>query len=135
MNDEAAEAQKARVMALYEKWGPPLGMGWQRQVSFSWYRGAIPDYEGAAMTCCAQWQYKQAKISVDLCKVIDEADEDLEFMLVHELMHVFLGGLIEANRKQVDRDAFRMIEEHTASTLAQAVMWLRSHCEKAREAA
>jgi hypothetical protein len=44
-------------------------------------------------------------------------------------MHIFLDGLVKAHHEKVDRDAFRMIEEHTASTLAQAVMWLRAHCE------
>lgn len=130
MKDEIAEAQKARVMALYEKWGIPLGLGWQRRVSFSWYRGAIPDYPDAAMTCAVQWQYKSATISVDLVKVADLDDHDLEWALVHEMCHVFLGGLITAHRERVDNDAFRLIEEHTASTIAQAVLWLRAHCEE-----
>jgi hypothetical protein len=79
VNDEQAEAQKARVMALYERWGKPLGLGWQRAVTFSWYRGGIPDYPGAAMTCSAQWQYKSATISVDLVKIAEESDADLEW--------------------------------------------------------
>jgi hypothetical protein len=129
VNDEGAEAQKARVMGVYERWAGPLGLGWQRQISFSWYRGEIPDHPRAAMTCEVQWQYKSARICVDLLKVADLTDDDLEWVVVHELMHVFLGGLIEAFNLKVDGDAFRMIEEHTASSLAQSVMWLRAHCD------
>ncbi len=136
MNDALADAQKARVLVVFERWGGPLGMGWQRKVSFRWYRGAVPDFPDAAMVCDASWQYKEAVIQVDLVKVADLEDDSLEFSLVHEIMHVYLRGLIEAHHEKVDREAFRMIEEHTASSLAQAVMWLRAHCEpKESEAA
>lgn len=134
MSDEAADAQKARVMELYARWGDPLGLGWQRAVTFEWHRGPIPDYPRAAMACCVQWQYKSAAISVCLPKIADLNDDDLEWAVVHELIHVFLGGLVEAHDNRVDADAFRMIEEHTASTLAQAVMWLRAHCERKADA-
>jgi hypothetical protein len=129
VNDDQAEAQQARVMALYARWGRPLGLGWWRQVTFAWERGAIPGYPEAAMTCAVRWEYKSARITVDLTRVETLDDTDLEFAVVHELMHVYLGGLVEANRKEVDRAAFRMVEEHTATSLAQAVLWLRAHCE------
>lgn len=129
MNDAEFEAQKARVMAVWERWARPLGMGWQRKLVLSWYRGAIPNHPDAAMTCWTDWQYKDSKISVDLTRVGELDERDLEFAVVHELMHVFLGGLIDAHRRDVDRDAFRMIEEHTATQLAQALLWLRASCE------
>ena len=130
MDDALAEAQQGRVMAIYGRWGRPLGLGYQRAITFSWYRGAIPDYEQAALVVDVDWQYKSARIKVDLCKVVDLTDADLEWAVVHELCHVFLGGLVDAHRLKVDRDAFRLIEEHTASTLAQAMLWLREHCTR-----
>ena len=129
MNDAEAEIQKARVMAEYHRWSEPLGMGYQRHVEFSWHRGPIPDHSKAAMVCTARWQYKTATIDVELTRIERMSDGELEFCIVHEIMHVFMGGLIEAFNAGVDGPAFRMIEEHTATTLAQAVMWLRAHCE------
>lgn len=127
MRDEDADAQRERVKAVYDRWGPPLGLGWLRRITFEWHRGPIPDHEGAVMTCEPSWEYKEAALSVNLARASELDDEDLEWAVVHECMHVFLAGLIAAYNRKVDGDAFRLIEEHTASSLAQAVMWLRAH--------
>ena len=133
MKDDLAEAQRERVKAVFERWTGPLGLRWQRRMTYEWHRGPIPGHEQAAMTRTPSWEYKEVALGVNLCRVSDLDDEDLEWAIVHELMHVFLAGLIGAYNRKVDNDAFRMIEEHTASSLAHAVMWLRVHCEPKEE--
>lgn len=134
MNDEQAEAQKARVMAVWDRWATPLGMGYQRKTSFTWCRGPIDEYPEATMTCYANWKYKEVDISVDLKRVANiEEDSEVEYAVLHEIMHVFLRGLVEGHHEKVDGDAFRMIEEHTATNLAQALLWIRSHFETLSE--
>lgn len=123
MRDELAEAQKARVMALHHAWARPLGLLYQ-VLTYRWHRGAIPNYPEATMTVDPDWQYGRALIHVDLTESARLSDEELRFAFVHEMMHVFLAGLIEGHRLKVDQDAFRLIEEHTASMLARGVIWV-----------
>jgi hypothetical protein len=127
VNDEAYEAQKARVQALIDRWVKTIGLGWWRityvhRRSFSDIQSAGGNYE-EKMRCEANWRYGHACITVFVPAIEDLSDNALEWLFVHELMHVFLNEMKVENQGQADHQQEH--EEHVASSLASAFIWLR----------
>lgn len=129
MNDEQAEIQKARVMALHEKWVGPLGLAWWHW-DMRWYRGAIPSAPESLFYITIRFEYLDVALSMNLAEVSECSDEDLERAFVHECGHLFTVPLKNAADKRVDGDAMHMLEEHQASLIGKAFLWLRAHCEQ-----
>ena len=109
-----------------------MGLGWWH-IEFGWNRRrANTDIDDdasshkTAMSCTASWQYSMARIEVYLETVADEDDDRLEWMVVHEFMHIFLNQM----RAGADQDIQRPHEERVASDLASAFIWLRQHVEE-----
>lgn len=128
MNDEQAEAQKARVQALYDRWVRPLGLSWWRW-KLVWHRGAIQDHDSALFNVNVSFEYHRVTLDICLPLVDEQSDDDLEWAFVHECAHVFTIPLKHAAAERVDSDAMHMLEEHQASAIASALVWLRAHCE------
>lgn len=127
MNDATYEFQKARFVAIHDVWQNALGLRswWSAKLRF--YRGPIPHATGPQViaTCNPEWKYKQYVIHVNLEQVQGSDDVELENVVIHELSHVLLSGLDDADTLEVDGAGFRMIEERTVTDLAQAFMWVR----------
>ena len=131
MNDAEYESQKARVLLILGRWVGPLGLGWWRN-EVEWFRDrAIPEHEQAAMTCTPDYRYGRFVIQVDLVRVADLNDTELEFAVVHELAHVFLSEmlLVMDTHDPTPCQAWEVAWEHTTTTIANAFLWLRKHCE------
>lgn len=134
MNDEEYEAQKARVDKLAETWIKSIGLGWWRieivhvRDSGNYSPDGEPSPDGVA--CCkADWRYGHATVTFNLPRVAEKDDASLEWIFVHELMHIFLNELRayvgDSNKLVADRDDWLAHEERAASTLASGFIWLR----------
>jgi len=132
VNDAEYEAQKARVEALFERWVGTIGLGWWR-IQYVWHREESRDTDidkddVCMMDCRADWRYLHATINVYLPSIAEVDDTDyLEYLVVHELMHIFLCEL--RDRKETDDDdedtAASDHEERVATVLAKAMLWAR----------
>lgn len=133
MTDAEAEAQKARVQALIDKWLVPLGLRWWR-LHFQYDR-APKATDGEISRCVAEcwpdWRYGEATIRFYLPCVADQDDDELEYAFVHECQHCFL----HETREGAHEDGWPH-EEHAATRLALAFqsVW-RCAFEAGREAA
>lgn len=126
MTDAEYEAQKARVDAVLAKWVNSIGLGWWR-LSYVWSRDPAVEGEGGASSdktaavCTVLWQYLCATITFYLPTLADEDDSHLEWIIVHELMHVFLREMRWTNDDGDNIDH----EERVATMLAHGFMWAR----------
>lgn len=126
MNDVEYEAQKARIVALQERWVKPIGLGGWR-IKTAYRREAFTDdrFTKAAMICTAKWQYMEALIEVSCSKIADMGDDELEQAYVHELGHIFLNEMAKGCEKCAADGQASNHEERVATTLALAFIWLR----------
>lgn len=62
------------------------------------------------------WQYQTATITFYPKSMKDMAEDDIEKLVVHELMHVFLN---EMREEGIDH------EERVATMLAKAFLWVK----------
>lgn len=136
LTDVEYEAQKARVNALVDQWVKPIGLGWWR-IDICWERDdpplsqATPHFR-TLMSCRAEWKYLLAEITVYLAAIRDLDDERLEYAFVHELMHIFLAEMRVTSEDEAEHQ--RDHEERVATTLAQALLWLRDSVREEAEA-
>lgn len=140
MTDAEYEAQKARVRALIERWVAPLGLGWW-QITFEFERDSgqfkvdgVPSLKTVGCTG-ADWRYLSATIGWNVSRLPEFDDDKLEAVFVHELMHIFLNefrALIEDGEKLGTnlRDDWLAHEEHTATVLSKAFIWVRDFAQK-----
>ena len=128
MNDAEYEAQKERVQALFSKWVKPLGLGWWT-ITTEWdrqFKNSEPkstpygkNEKNCPMDCSASWKYGTALIVCYLPAITTLTDTELEWAVVHELMHIMV------NECRVGGDDWLDHEERVCSTLAKAFLWLR----------
>ncbi len=126
MNDEAYEQLKARLQELIAKWHATLGLkDWQ--VDYVYCRDGLPRDDGpqsdTARTVLARarvsWQYLDAGISFDMPRLAEVAPEKLEWIFVHECMHVVVN---EMRWQDADNDNLDH-EERVATLLARSFIW------------
>lgn len=126
MTDAEYQAQKARVQAMLDKWVNTTGLGWWR-MTYVWVRDpAVAGENGASSkdtgaVCSVSWQYLCATITFYLPTLADEDDDHLEWIIVHELMHVFLREMRWTNDDGDNIDH----EERVATMLAHGFLWTR----------
>ena len=115
MNDAEAEAQKARALPMFQKWIELLWLRWWN-IEFRWHRGRIDgESDRTAMATSSNWRYAEAVIDVDLTRIADWDDAELEKVVVHELMHPILNEM-----RSWDADEGH--EERVASWLQRAFL-------------
>ena len=117
MKDEEYEAQKSRILALIDKWVTPLGLRWWR-LNFDYNRdgsGMEKDspIERLAGRTFVNWRYLEATLEFNMSELAALDDERLEYVFVHELMHVLLHEM-RSDEEGIDH------EERVATTLARA---------------
>jgi hypothetical protein len=122
VNDKEFEHQKQRLLVLIQRWVGPLGLGWW-DIVFDYERGSF-DVDGelapeSAAKCRANWRYGHAHITFNMPCIAEQSDDQLERILVHEFMHIFLHETRENDDDWLDH------EERVASTLTKAFLWLR----------
>ena len=109
---------------MIERWVHPIGLHlWD--ITFLWSRETPDD---AVMRCEAHWEYLCATITVYLPRVQEYTnDARLEVIFVHELMHIFLK---EARWADEARELSMEHEEHVATLLAKAFVWVRDAAQR-----
>ena len=119
LTDAERDAQRERVKALFERWIGLIGLDrWKIKISYL-AEGPIEGDDGsfALMTCTARWEYRKATITVALSECPALPDDELEQIVVHELMHIFLSEMRE-------KDEDLKHEERVATMLAEGLIGL-----------
>lgn len=130
VNDAEYDEQKARVERLFERWVRTIGLGWWR-IQYVWHREekrgdtTLAEGDTCVMDCRADWRYLHATINVYLPTIVEEDDERLEYLCVHELMHIFLNEMRASLPTQEEANAMGEHEERVATTLAHGFLWAR----------
>jgi hypothetical protein len=137
MNDAEVERQTARVRPLIDWWGEELGIRACWKVDYKFIRECAKDDPDCIAETMVRWQYAHAVFSVYLPVVEEQDDEELENAIVHEYMHLLLNEM-RALRDRSDPvtsalwDEERCREEHAATTLARAFIWVRDKARNER---
>lgn len=140
MNDAEYEEQKARIIALEQRWFGVLGLAaWKINTEF--IRGDFtsdgqPAPETLA-TAKTHSQYMLATISWNMPIVPDHDDRELERVFLHEMMHVLVNEMRPSrednavNRALTEEDAWH--EERVCTMLGNAFLWTREALLQAAE--
>jgi len=122
MTDSEYEATKQKIIALADKWQEALGLKWWR-IKYVYYREGIPGTEDSKYAVLGQasvkWEYQHGTIEFNVMGLAAESDEQVERVVVHELMHVFLNEARETGKDWLKH------EERVASSLTDAFIWVR----------
>ena len=108
-------AETKRLINKYFKWWMHwLGLGYQtiKLVYVDYWEG---DLDCDAL-CESSWRYMESTITFNLKNLQTFSEKEIEAVVVHEFMHVFLN---EMRAKGIDH------EERVASMLQKAFMWVK----------
>lgn len=123
MTDEEFDAERARILTMWERWEPLLGLdAWDMdiQVYDGPYVSPAGSVSGEAVgTCVARWQYQHATLQFNARLSRDLDDAALDTIVVHEAVHVLLHELRPA---AVAVEDWMEHEEHATTMLARAMM-------------
>lgn len=113
-------------MDAVQKWVDDLELGWWH-ISLEWHREARNSSssdpgDDANLDIRVAWEYCNALITAYLPRVADLTDEQLDYIVCHELMHMLTDEAMGASGK-------RKRKEHVATQLAQALIRLRRNAE------
>jgi hypothetical protein len=130
VNDAEYEAQQKRIEECVRKWLAALGLlHWDWALEF--HRDGLPTYKddadqgySRAAEVAVRWQYEHFRLSVNVPHLAEVSDKDLDKIIVHECMHVFLHELRNVT------DDWLKHEEHAASALTKALLWAREDAIK-----
>lgn len=134
VNEESFAAQKERVRAVFDRWRNVLGLD-EWHVTLNYRDGEFVKGDGSPSALAlgltnVDWEYRRATIDFRCDLMTEQDDDELEYCVVHEAMHVLLNGqraVREANSAgAVYVEYERLFEEHTATTLARAFIRARS---------
>lgn len=93
MNDKEYNAEKRRVLKMFNRWSESLGLGsWKITIQclngpFVW-NGVVQT--GIQGLCEVGWEYNRATILFDMSETAKIDDEELRDLIVHESMHVIV---------------------------------------------
>lgn len=122
------EEQKARIRGLFDRWRNVLSLD-EWEVTLEYTNGAFIKRDGvssgkAMAVTFTDWEYRRSTIQWNTDITDCQDDDELEYALVHEAMHVLLNGQRALRERSEGGDAYRayesLFEEHTATTLARA---------------
>ena len=129
MNDAEYQTQVDRVTHLLDWWVTPTGLAAYR-LRYTFYRSGFPDEPRSGTHCSivartrANWRYLDANIEWDIPEVEKCSDKDLEYMVLHELMHVHVNELMTGCEHEEGGH-----EERVCTQLALAFQWVRRAAE------
>lgn len=131
MSPETFDEQKARIRAMFTRWRDVLSLD-EWEVTLNYHDGEFVKRDGSGSANAiglthVDWEYRRATIDFRCDMAVDEDDDEIEYVVVHEAMHVLLNGM-RAMREAGDtigRAYESLFEEHTATTLARAFIRAR----------
>ena len=118
MKKKAFKRSRKRFQAVLDKWLKPLGLLWwhidvfyhrETPKSFKKKRGVT------AAKVIARWKYMEAAIYVNTPAIPGMDDEELDRVVIHELCHILVNEMREAEMHH---------EERVCTRLAQAFAWV-----------
>ncbi len=135
MDDAELDVQKERIRALNARWRNVLGLD-EWEITFNYRDGEFVKHDGSGSSDAigltkVDWEYRRATIDFRCDWTGDKDDDELEYVFLHEAMHVLLNGM-RAMREAGDnigRSYETLFEEHTATTLARAFIRARDMAE------
>ena len=136
MNDAEFEEQKARVLAVFEKWSVPLWLeGYD--TTFYWERTKGPErkMEGGdthwqtTLKVNSNWTHMDAAITAYLGTIMNVTEVELETAVVHECMHILV---CETRQGEDKGDDWLDHEERVCTMLAKAFMTVRQYAKEGK---
>lgn len=123
MNDAEYAAAKERVMEVFERWRYPLGLNmWRLHMRFNRTDKPAGALARVAGTADPDWRYLEATVDWYLPVLADMDDEELEYVVLHELTHVLLNEMREsAGEGGLDH------EERVVTQVATVLQSVRDH--------
>lgn len=105
-----------RCQRIFTEWTDRLEMNW---IHIALYRSDTvrSDDEGCAADTSAKWEYRRAKIAIYMPNVMNNTDEDLEDIIVHELVHV-----LAASMEQFVKEKDTALSEFAVETISRALI-------------
>lgn len=130
----AADDQQERLRGLMSVWRDILGLDeWHIDLCYRdgpYVRGDGEPSGSAIASTDVQWEYRRAQLYFRVDLLADEDDAEAEYMFVHEAMHILLNGQRAVRTvEHATPEALgyeRLLEEHTATTLARAFIRARN---------
>lgn len=105
---------------------------WDRDDKCELSKDGNGNYECVAHTE-VHWQYLRASLTFHLPTVATETDDELEYIIVHELTHVLVNEMrwVDAIAKDDDERRHNIQhEERVVTHIAQAFRWIREEGAK-----
>lgn len=125
MTDKEYEAQKARVKKFIDKWYKAMGLDWFH-VDMAWERERREDRPATVAVTTTTWQYRNAYINWYMPAVVDNDDDFLENIVVHEFVHILVAPLMSVT----DQEDLPNHHEYATECIARALVWVREAGEK-----
>lgn len=124
--DSVYKRDRDRIRRLFKKWIFNLGLGsWKCDLNH--VRGYTASHDGvhttaASITC--DWRYQVLTVEVSLICITDMDDDELEYVIVHELCHAMVNEMREF--KDHPKDNAIDHEERVVTCLAKAMQWVHT---------
>lgn len=120
MTDKEYKTQKKRVQKYIDKWFNAMGLKWFR-VDLVWDRERDQDSPNTAARTTTSWQYRHATVTWYMPTIVDNDDDFLEGIVVHEFVHILISPMAV-----VDKEADLPLQhEYATECLARAMQWVR----------
>lgn len=116
MTDSEYKAEKKRVMKSITKWKHILGLG-AHKINIEWDRHTKESNPDVAIDCNNSWQYRLICLNVYTPVTVENSDDELEHIVIHELSHTLLAPLAQS----VDDE--ENVHEFATTCVAQAIQW------------
>ena len=133
MNDKERATQRKRIRTLRDRWHAYLGLQpWE--ITYVYTDG---DFESNVLaTTKVEGQYLRAGIDWNLRSAEQQSDAELEFAVVHELMHVMVNDLrrfrSDGKTEAILDEVERFNEERVCTALARAFINTRDKSQTRR---
>lgn len=121
------EETTERIKAIVQRWKQPLGLGWFRRFDVEYDNQYKEGSRDSVAECYAKWEYEEVVVTFFLPACVGKTDEELEYTIVHEIMHGVINEMREAEYGSGDGDkkCKRQHEERVCTELAQRFLWTR----------
>ena len=136
MTDKEFAHHKKRIKDLLDIWCFRLGLRWWHIVAeyardSSEYAAMGSEVDGSTARTRVMWEYLSATVSFDVSLIAEHNDEQLEYIVLHELSHILVAEMRDCMRCDCGGDKFDIKhEERVVTMIGKAFQWTRMDIEK-----
>lgn len=120
MTDKQYQEIKSTIERIYKHWHDQTGFGWWK-VDLTYVRGEKENNADTAAETQTSWNYRSAHITFYLGVMRGMPFDEIENTVVHELCHILVAPMHQANDDQSEEQ--RQIMEFTTTCIANAMVW------------